>query len=409
MSDQLSSDLASLRIQRDVDPDRRSPLRTALVAAVVLAAIGGAAAFAVPRAQSAIFKTEVTTTEVALVSPAQASISVTSTGYVVPQVVSKVGAKIPGRIARVHVKEGDVVKQGDLLVELEDADQKSLVAAAQAKVAAARARAAASRASIVEVEQQVARERLLVERQVTGRASMEDLTARMNSLAQSAAAADAEVKAAAADVESLRVTLADRKIIAPINGTIMSKPPEVGEVVGLELPHFVEIADFTSLVVETDVPETRLYLVEPGKPCEVVLDAYPSKRHRCTTLEIGKRVNRAKATIPVKVKFVGEAKEALPEMSARVSFLAEALSEEAMKEPPKRVVPEAAVVERGGAKVVFVVNEGQVKMVPIKVGGPAPGGLELLDGPAPGARLVARPSDDLADGQKIKEKEKGSE
>ncbi|KYF78876.1 efflux RND transporter periplasmic adaptor subunit [Sorangium sp. So ce296] len=409
MSDQLSSDLASLRIRRDVDPDRRSPLRTALVAVLALAAVAGAAVFVAPRAQSAIFKTEVATTEVALVSPAQASISVTSTGYVVPQVVSRVGVRIPGRIARVFVKEGDVVKAGDPLVELEDADQKSLVAAAQAKVAAARARAAASRASIAEVEQQVARERALVERQVTGRASMEDLTARMNALAQSAAAADAEVKAAAADVESLRVTLAERKIVAPISGTIMTKPPEVGEVVGLELPRLVEIADFTSLVVETDVPETRLYLIEPGKPCEVVLDAYPSKRHRCTTLEIGKRVNRAKATIPVKVKFVGEAKEALPEMSARVSFLAEALSEEAMKEPPKRVVPEAAVVERAGAKVVFVVDQGQTKMVPIRVGGPAPGGLELLDGPAPGARLVVKPPADLADGQKIKEKGKGSE
>ncbi|WP_437935618.1 efflux RND transporter periplasmic adaptor subunit [Sorangium sp. So ce341] len=409
MSDQLSSDLASLRIQRDVDPDRRSPLRTALVAVLALAAVAGAAVFVAPRAQSAIFKTEVATTEVALVSPAQASISVTSTGYVVPQVVSRVGVRIPGRIARVFVKEGDVVKAGDPLVELEDADQKSLVAAAQAKVAAARARAAASRASIAEVEQQVARERALVERQVTGRASMEDLTARMNALAQSAAAADAEVKAAAADVESLRVTLAERKIVAPISGTIMTKPPEVGEVVGLELPRLVEIADFASLVVETDVPETRLYLIEPGKPCEVVLDAYPSKRHRCTTVEIGKRVNRAKATIPVKVKFVGEAKEALPEMSARVSFLAEALSEEAMKEPPKRVVPEAAVVERAGAKVVFVVDQGQTKMVPIRVGGPAPGGLELLDGPAPGTRLVVKPPADLADGQKIKEKGKGSE
>ncbi|WP_438004944.1 efflux RND transporter periplasmic adaptor subunit [Sorangium sp. So ce321] len=409
MADQLSSDLASLRIQRDVDPDRRRPLRTAVMTALALAAVAGVAVLVAPRAQSAIFKTEVATTEVALVSPAQASISVTSTGYVVPQVVSRVGAKIPGRIARVFVKEGDVVKQGDPLLELDDADQRSLVAAAQAKVAAARARAAASRASIVEVEQQVARERALVERQVTGRASMEDLTARMRSLEESARAVDAEVKAAAADVESLRVTLADRKIVAPISGTIMTKPPEVGEVAGLELPHLLEIADFTSLVVETDVPETRLYLIEPGKPCEIVLDAYPQKRLRCTTLEIGKRVNRAKATIPVKVKFVGEVKEALPEMSARVSFLAEALSEEAMKEPPKRVVPEAAIAERAGAKVVFVVNDGQAKMVPIKVGGPAPGGLELLDGPAPGARLVARPSPELADGQKIKEKEKGSE
>jgi HlyD family secretion protein len=87
VSDQLGSDLASLRIHRDVDPDRRSPLRTALVALAVLAALAGGAAFLVPRAQNAIFKVEVSTTEVALLSPAQASIKVTSTGYVVPQVV----------------------------------------------------------------------------------------------------------------------------------------------------------------------------------------------------------------------------------------------------------------------------------------------------------------------------------
>jgi HlyD family secretion protein len=307
----------------------------------------------------------------------------------------------------VLVKEGDVVKAGDLLAELDDSDQKSLISAATAKVAAARARAAASRANIAEVEQQAARERALVERHVTGRASMEDLTARIHALEEAAKAAEAEVMAAAAEIDSLRVALADRRIVAPIGGTVVTKPPELGEVLGLQAP-LLEIADFASLVVETDVPETRLYLIEPGKPCEIVLDAYPSKRHRCTAHEIGKRVNRAKATIPVKVKFVGEAKDVLPEMSARVSFLAEALSEEAMKEPPKRVVPESAVADRMGAKVVFAVNEGQVKMVPVKLGGPAPGGLELLDGPPPGTRLVARPDADLADGQRIKEKEKGS-
>lgn len=407
MSDQLGSDLASLRINREVDPDRRSPLRTALLVLVVLAALGAGVAFLAPRAQSALFKAEVSTTEVALVSPAQASITVTSTGYVVPQVVSRVGAKTPGRVSRVLVKEGDVVKAGDLLMELEDSDQKSLISAATAKVAAARARATASRANIAEVRQQESRERTLVEQRVTGRASMEDLTARISALEEAANAADAEVKAAAAEIDSLRVALADRRVAAPISGTVVTKPPELGEMVGPQAP-LLEIADFASLVVETDVPETRLYLIEPGKPCEIVLDAYPSKRHRGTTYEIGKRVNRAKATIPVKVKFAGDAKDVLPEMSARVSFLAAELSEEAMKEPPKRVVPEAAIVDRMGAKVVFVINEGQVKMVPIKVGGAAPGGLELLDGPAPGTRLVSTPSAELTDGQKIKEKDKGS-
>jgi RND family efflux transporter MFP subunit len=208
-------------------------------------------------------------------------------------------------------------------------------------------------------------------------------------------------------MESLRVALTDRRLFAPIGGTVMTKPLEIGEAVFVERS-IVTIADFDSLVVETDVPETRLYLIEPGKPCEIVLDAYPSKRYRCSTLEIGRRVNRSKATVPVKVRFTDAADKVLPEMSARVSFLAEALSAEAMKEPPKRVVPESAIVDRIGAKVVFVVDQGQVKMVPIKVGGAAPGGLELLDGPAPGTRLVVSPAPDLTDGQKVKEKDKGS-
>lgn len=408
MSDQLSSDLASLRIQRDVDPDRRGPLRAVLLALLGIGAAAAIAVFGVPRAQSAIFKTEVSTTEVMLVSPAQASITVTSTGYVTPQVSSQVGAKVPGRISKVFVKEGDVVKKGDPLAELDDADQRSAITAAQARVAAARARASASRASLTEVQQQVERERTLVAQQVTGRAAFEDLSARLRALEESARAADAEVKATAAEVDSLRVALADRKIYAPIGGTIVTKPPQVGEIVFLERPFLVEISDFDSLVVETDVPETRLHLVEPGKPCEIVLDAYPSRRHRCTTLEIGKRVNRAKATVPVKVKFADKAENVIPEMSARVSFLTEALSEQAMKEPPKRVVPEGAVADRLGAKVVFVVEQGQVKMFTVKLGGPAPGGFELIDGPVPGTRIVSNPPPDLADGQKVKEKEKGS-
>jgi hypothetical protein len=108
------------------------------------------------------------------------------------------------------------------------------------------------------------------------------------------------------------------------------------------------------------------------------------------------------------VKFIDPTDKVLPEMSARVSFLAKALSEEAMKEPPKRVVPESAIAERLGAKVVFVVDQGQVKVMPIQVGGVAPGGFELIDGPPPGTRLVASPAKDLVDGQKIKEKDKGT-
>jgi RND family efflux transporter MFP subunit len=317
-----------------------------------------------------------------------------------------VGAKIPGRVSKVHVKEGAKVKAGDILLELEDADQKSAFGAAGSRIAVARARADAARANLDEVKQQVAREKTLVERGVTGKAQLEDLEARMKSLEAAAKAADAEARAAAAEANTLKVGLQDRTIVAPIDGTIVNKPPEVGEVIGLEslAGGGIEIVDMESLVVETDVPETRLSMIQPGSPTEIVLDAYPSRRYRGKTLEIGKRVNRAKATVVVKVEFVDEKQNVLPDMSARTSFLTEALSAEALKEPPKRVVPTAAVAERAGQKVVFVIEEGQVKSVPVQVGPPFGGGLELVDGPPPGTKIVSAPPQTLQAGQRVKEK-----
>lgn len=383
----------------------------------MLAIVGGAAAFAYPRLKAQIFKSDVSITEISMVSPAQASITFSATGYVSPQVISKVGAKVPGRVARVAVKEGDVVKAGDALVELDNADQRSAINAAQARVAAAKARADAARANLAEVKQLMERAKTLVERGVTGRADLDDQTARSRSLEEAAKAADADMRATATEVDGLRVALKDRTIYAPIDGTIITKPPAVGELVGPQtIGALLEIADFRSLVVETDVPENRLHLIKVGSPCEIVLDAYPSKRHRGSTLEIGKRVNRAKATVTVKVRFSdaadGDADRAsgagaLPDMSARVSFLGEELSAEAMKEAPKRVVPASAVAERGGGKVVFLFEGGKVRMVPVTLGGPAGGGLELIDGPPPGSRVVSSPSPELADGQKVKEKEAG--
>ena len=216
MGNPLSQDLASLKIQRDVDPDRKGP----------------------------------------------------------------------GRIARITVKEGSVVKAGEVLAEIEDADQKSQIAWADARAAAALARAEASRANIAELTQQIAREKELVEKGVSGSANLGDMILRQKALEQSARAGDAEVRAARSEVTSLRVLLKDRTIVAPIDGTVLTKPPEVGELIGPQAP-LVEIADFRSLVVETDVPEARLNLVKVGAPCEIVLDAYPSKRYRGSAIELG--------------------------------------------------------------------------------------------------------------------------
>ncbi len=167
-------------------------------------------------------------------------------------------------------------------------------------------------------------------------------------------------------------------------------------------PPILELADMTSLIVEVDVPEARLSLVKVGGPVEITLDAFPGQRRAGRVHEVGKRVNRAKATVPVKVTFAEPWAAALPDMSAHVSFLTEALDSSTRAAGSRRVVPSAAVTERQGAKVVFVFNEGRVSPAPVRLGQEGPEGVELLEGPKTGVRVVVNPPATLAAGQKIK-------
>ena len=169
------------------------------------------------------------------------------------------------------------------------------------------------------------------------------------------------------------------------------------------LSTLVELVDFDSLRVEVDVPESRLGMIKRGTPCEIVLDAFPDKRQRGEVTELSPRLDRAKATGVAKVRFVDGLDGVLPEMAARVSFLAHALDPSEMKAPPKKIIPSSAVIDRAGGKVAFVVDGDHVRMIGLTLGPPFAGGFELRDGPAPGTHVVKDPPVTLADGQSVKE------
>jgi HlyD family secretion protein len=405
VTDQLSSDLASLRIDRAA-PSRGGGVARVLVILVALGALGAGAWAIYPRVRGEVFKTEVATTEVALVSPVQSSVQVTATGYIVPQVTSKVGPHDTGRLARVMVKEGDTVKAGQVLAEMETLDQRSAVAAAASRVAVSQARVETARATLAETKQKVDRERALVEHGAEGKSVLDDLVASQTSLQEQVKAAEAEVAASEAERTTLGVNLRERTVTAPIDGTVVSKPMKPGEVTNPgDVNPIVELVDFKSLLAEVDVPENRLGSIKLGGPADIVLDAYPDRHFRGEVVEFGKRVDRSKATLVVKVKFVDAMDGVLPEMSARVSFLAAAVSAEALKAAPKKVVGAAAVVDRGGRKIVFVIgDEGAVRTVPVTLGATTGSSVELTDGPPGGTRLVSSPPPELVDGMKVKEK-----
>jgi HlyD family secretion protein len=414
MSDQLSSDLASLKIDRSSPrPKGKSPWGTILTVVVLLGVAGAAYKVGLPYVESALFKTEVDVTEVITMSPAQASVELTSTGYVVAQSVSAVASKVMGKVKAQHVREGAKVKAGDVLLEIDPTDQQAAIASAQSQAAAARARILTVRANVAEVEQQAQRANALAIEGIGPKGAADDLVARANSLKEQVKASEAEAKAAEALVSALRVNLSSYTVVAPISGTVVNKPPEVGEFIGPQPAGVaidmggVQIADFSTLMVETDVPEQRLSQVKMGGPCEIVLDAYPTKRYRGKSVEVTPKVNRTKATVTVKVAFVDESEGVLPDMAARVSFLTGELDKEAMKAPPKTIVPGSAIADVNGSKVVFRLESGVVRITPVTLGPAFGSGFEVQSGVTSGTKIVNNPPPGLADGQKVKERNAG--
>lgn len=404
---ELSRDLASLKIDREPKAGGRGGVPSWLI---WVALAGGVVALAwfvgYPRLQDALYTKTVETGTVQMVSPAQGHVQLTATGYVVAQVYAKVASKVPGRIAEIMVEEGDLIKEGQPVARLEDIDQKSALQAARARTAAARANVATARAAVAETRLQLQREQQLVASGVSPQAVAEDLQARVDSQLAAVRAAEAEAAAADADAKSIEIQLDSFLIVSPIPGTVVDKLVEVGEGVspGFGAPGVVEVVDMASLVVEIDVPENRLAQITAKAPCEIILDAYPSQRYRGEVSEIGRRVNRAKATVPIKVAFIDRPKEVLPDMAARVSFLSKALDEETMKQPPRLMVPARAVVSRNGGEVVYVYDDGRLRMTTVKAG-PAEGDYRPLETPlGEGTKVVLSPADGLADGEKVKEK-----
>ena len=403
MSDDLSTDLASLRIDRS--SRQRGPWGRIAIVLGVLVVVGAAVSLGKPLLESRVFKVEVEVTEIAIVSPAQASVELTATGYVTPQVTAKVGAKVLGRISKVNLREGQTVKAGDVLFELDPLDQQAAVQSSRSRVFAAQARVATAQAQSAENRVNLDRQKKLADTGSVARATVDDLHARQDSLDALIKAAQADVNAAQAETHAQDTGLANLRIAAPIDGTAVTKPASVGDIAGPSgMSSLVELVDYDSLLVEADVPEARLSQAKVGVPCEIVLDALAGQRFAGVVAEVGPRINRAKATGLVKVKFESAPKELRPEMSARVSFLKKALAKADLREATKTAVPASAVFDVEGGKAVWVIEEGKIHKTPISLGDPLASGFVLASGPIPGTRIVNNPSKDLVDDKPIKEK-----
>jgi RND family efflux transporter MFP subunit len=390
-------DLGKLRIDRDAAPAVRHAFRRNLILAGVAVAIVAALVLVLRRDAGVAVEVVVAAATGGAAAPGGGA-AVTANGYVVARTRAAVSAKVAGRLAYLGVSEGSYVRRGDVIARLENAEYEAQVVQAQATEAAARA-------DLIEAEterDQLRREaqRLRDIRSQRGElVSAQDVEAAESRAAQAEArvrAAAARVEAAQAGLRFAEASLENTVVRAPFTGTVLRKEAEVGEVVapsvggGLTRGAVVTMADLTTLEVEVDVNEAYIARIGGGQPARIQLDAYPDTGFRGAVRQVVPTADRQRATVQVKVSILDHDPRILPEMGARVDFLADgagATDTTGALAPPRIRLPVAAVREQGGETVVWLVRDGRLESRPVQAG-PASGGFREIRSGLVGGELV---------------------
>lgn len=344
-------------------------------------------------------------TPVVSVDPGQPVTVLNASGYVVAQRRAAVASKGTGRLIELRVKEGDQVRQGQILAQLENADVAAVLSRAKANLNAARFTYEEFKAELNEAVLNHERKKELLEAGLLPQAEFDSAQARYHRAQAALSSAEAAIQAAEAAVRAAQVDLENTYIRAPFDGTVLTKNAEVGEVVApfgsssLAKAAVVTLADMESLQVEADVSESNIAKIQIGQRCEISLDAYPQIKYEGMVDTIVPTADRAKATVLTKIRFLSRDERVLPEMSARVSFLSEA-AREGNASPTVAVHP-GAIVNRNGEKSVFLFQGDTVRTVPVEVGMAVGSLVEVKSGLKVGDRVVMNPPEGLHSGDKI--------
>jgi RND family efflux transporter MFP subunit len=387
-----SADLAPLKIQRDpvgTGTGRRLPKWGIWGVSILVVAV---ALFSVLRGTVGSPK-EVDIAIAMLTSPSQANTVLTASGYVVAQVKAAVASKGTGRLEFLYVEEGDKVKKGEIIARLEDDDVLAALAQAKANLGVAQA-------DSEDAFRTLDRTRQLFSGNLSSRAELDGAEARFSRVVATIRYAEATVKSGEVAVENTRIR-------APFDGTVLTKDADVGEVVApfassaSSRGAVVTMADMSSLLVEADVSESNITRVTPGQPCDIVLDAYPDRRYPGIVHKIVPTADRAKATVLTKVSFKQRDERVLPEMSAKVQFLAEEARSTAASSLPVLTLPLSALTTRDGRTIVLLVRDGKVQETPVTAGPVLGERIAVLEGVAQGDQVVTNPDPSLVTGARI--------
>lgn len=373
---------------------------------------------------------------------AEPEVVLNASGYIVAARKIEVASKVVGRVAWIGVDKGDRVKQGEILVRLEDDEYQAQLQQARGQLASLEARLqellngsrpeeiAAAKANLEEARAQLDNARVTLERTrnlvregVLSRQALDDAEARYNAQQARVAALERnyelvrigprpeQIASARGQVEQARgavrfyeTQLANTVIRAPVSGTILERAVEKGEFVTTSFVgergakgYVVSLADLNDLEVELDINQNDFARLKPQHRGIVTTDAYPDRKYEGVIRQISPEANRQKATVQVKVKILNPDEYLRPEMNASVAFLGDPPAGGA---PTRGQVSVPANAVRGGA--VFVFRDGKALRRAVRTGARRGPSVLVEQGLEAGELVIVNPSEGLKDGARVR-------
>jgi len=307
-----------------------------------------------------------------------------------------INPKVAATILKFHVREGDAVKEGQLLAKLDDSDYAVGVQASRAQLEAAEAGVMQAEAAYSKISADYERFQTLKESGSISASDYEQVESGYKQTSAGLAAAKAQKNMAAAALEGNQRQLNYTSITAPFSGFVATRNGEIGEMASPASPRpMFEIVQSDKLKVNIFISELEIGGINKDTVAKITFDAFPDNPVEAKVNLINSKVDPMTKSVKIELAVDNSAMKFKPGMTVRVNFT--------FPEKEYLVIPRNAVFTRDNeAGVVYVKNEAErVFTKEIFMGGNVEGYVIIESGLDGKEDIVVGGGRRLEEGQKV--------
>ena len=253
-------------------------------------------------------------------------------GKIEPKTQVKISADIPGKVIVLNVKEGDPVRKGELMLQLDDTQYRSTHKQALAALSSGRARVREAESALRVSDANYTRQQALFDQKLLSQAEWDAATNTHEGARAALATAQEEVTRATAAVAGAADNLSKCRFVAPFDGVVSALNVERGEIVVLGTMNnpgtqILVVSDLSRMLVRAEVDETDVVDMKLGQKAKISVDAFPDTTFAGTVTEIGNTAKRSsistvegQTNFEVKVVFDDNVPQVRPGMTADVDI-----------------------------------------------------------------------------------------